>query len=319
VSKNKTLSLLLEDTYHPEHQENQTDKDQQNHQGTVQVDQYGPLSSPVTPTVPLAELLRHGDTPQRIRRVTNSDDFTLADRIWLCLNLAFSLLHLSSGDWGEIIWYSDDPNSDMGIYFLRDPGTQEICDKTNAYMTWRLHEECASQESEGLLCDPQLLDFAQLLIEILHWKKLQVPLYQGSEEFSDQLAGKPPKEQLRLRLLKYIKEGFLPSDFEFTSALKACLSPAGRNEAGDHSKPERIQTYIFQHIVQPLYRYFGQPELPEATIALQEQDRLISQCSFPSKTSLYDSSVGNDKPEDVRFAFLHRPLVPTDSRLLIFE
>lgn len=280
------------------------DKDWQNRQGAVQsLDQYTASNSSVTPTVSLAELLKHDNTSQEIRRVTNADTFSVKDRDRLCLNLALSLLHLSSGDWGKVVWYSGEPDSDTGIFFLRDPATREICDKTNAYMSWRLHEKSRLRDNQDLRCDSQLLDFAQLLIEIHDWKRLQVPLYKESEEISNQLFG---KERLRLRLLRYIGEEFRSSDFEFISALKACLNEAGREEARYRSKPERIQNYVFQYIVQPLHRYLGNPELPESTIVAAywpKRDEMRNASPSLTTTSLYDSSVGSDKPKDMRFAF----------------
>jgi len=102
--------------------------------------------------------------------VKNFDTFLPRVRDTLCLNLALSLLQLSNDEWERVKWRSDE---DTSIFFLRDPETQTIFDKTRPYLSWRLQSDQKSEDYENdLCCDPQLLDFAQLLVEIYGWEKL---------------------------------------------------------------------------------------------------------------------------------------------------
>ncbi|KAI8663494.1 hypothetical protein NCS57_00950600 [Fusarium keratoplasticum] len=289
------LSLLLKETrtQGPETENTSVVEGTQESLGPIQLDVSKEPSSSVTPIVSLASLMEQGESGYETRRLSNAETFLPKERDWLCLNLALSLLHMSSGDWRRVIWYSADPDTKTGIFFLRDPSTQKIVDKTRPYMSWRLQGESSVQKpTKGLHCDTQLLDFARLLIEIHNWKRLP-----------NSQCGKlqPSKEQLRLQLLQYIRDNFRPVDSEFTSALKACLNDAGRIEADAEDRPERIQAYVFENIVKPLHRYLGNPELPKSTLTAMpssDQAALDSSSQPENTTSIYDLSVNYDEPEE---------------------
>lgn len=310
VLEKKKLNLLLEQTRTRDSDPRLTSEleDTQQSLGLIQLGTSERPNSSATPTVSITSLMTH-ESGYEIRPVSKFE-FPRPDRDWLCLNLALSLLHMSSGDWRRATWYSDNPDTETGIFFLRDPSTQEIVDKTRPYLSWRLQNTrkkyCDQKPIKGLQCDPQLLDFARLLIEIHNWKKLPIMPEIESERVRTELHCKLSKEQLRLGLLRYIGKNFNPGpDFEFISALTACLSNAGRIEAAAEDKPERIQAYVYENIVKPLHRYLGSPELPKSALIAMPSSAPAPAPSNNSDNlekslSDYDLSISYLEPQDRR-------------------
>ncbi|RYP31605.1 hypothetical protein DL766_004319 [Monosporascus sp. MC13-8B] len=112
----------------------------------------------------------------------------------------------------------------------------------------------AGDDSDNeLRCEPQLLDFAQLLIEIHRWESL--PHNLESLRQTD-------KEKFRSSLSAFAKDYFRPCDKYFADAVNACLDSAGLDESRDHCNPGKFQAYIFQKIVLPLDAYHGHPDPP---------------------------------------------------------
>lgn len=256
--------------------------------GLIQLGVSEEYFSSATPIVSLASLIMQSKSSSKIRQVLNAKKFRSEEQDWLCLNLALSLLHISGRDWNRPIWYSDNPNEDIGIYFLRDPSTEEIFDKTRPYISWRVQEESGVQElAWKCRYDTQLLDFASLLIEIRMWERLDLKL------------GTAMEEERRSRLLKCIKDNLRPrADREFIMAIEACLSQAGHTEAAAKGKPERIQAYVFENIVKPLHRYLGNPELPTSTMMTMpssDNDTLDDSNLSENDRPIYDV-VENKKP-----------------------
>lgn len=222
----------------------------------VQLDGFFPLKSPAAPTKSLWELLKQGDAGRYPSEDENSEFFSPEDKEMICLNLALSLLHLSTTHWRRPSWCSD-RNTGEGIFFLRDPATQKIVDKTHPYLSCQLHDRPKSRDDDNLVCDPQLLDFAKLIMEIRMWKRLPLSCREG----------KLSKEQLRLDLLKLINDRrhFRDKDDMFKRAVKACLDTAGKEAAQDETSKDRLHNYIFDKIVRPLDHYAEFPEFSTST------------------------------------------------------
>ncbi|KAF8855673.1 hypothetical protein BDZ45DRAFT_727983 [Acephala macrosclerotiorum] len=260
--RNENLSILLEETSNQQPEAGaleprkaecllpQTIK--------VQLDDCFPLKSPAAPTKSLWELLKQGDAGRDRNEDENSEFFSPEDKEMICLNLALSLLHLSTTHWRSPSWCSD-RNTGEGIFFLRDPATQKIVDKTHPYLSYQLHDRPKSKDDDSITCDPQLLDFAKLIMEIRMWKRL--PL--------SNKGGKLSKEQLRLYLLTLINDRghFRQKDDMFKRAVKACLDTAGKEAAQDETSKDRLHNYIFDKIVRPLDNYAEFPEFTMSTSA----------------------------------------------------
>jgi hypothetical protein len=217
----------------------------------VQLDDCFTLKSPAAPTKGLWELLN--------REGENTESFGIKDRDKICLNLALSLLHLSTREWSLPSWSPGRDNSE-GIFFLRDPTTRKIVDKTHPYLSYRLQERPKSKDDDSTLCDPQLLDFAKLIMEIHLWKK-KLPLSNTS--------GKLCKEQLRrdLLALAHNEEYFrLEQEIMFTKAVEACLDIAGKEAAQDETNKDRLHHYIFNKIVRRLDGYANFPTFTSSAV-----------------------------------------------------
>ncbi|KAK4065581.1 hypothetical protein Trihar35433_7701 [Trichoderma harzianum] len=235
----KKMNVLLKDTRNQNHDTQNTSAMESTRENLcpIQINVSEELSSLAMPIVSLASLMKQNASSQHIRRVRNADEFSAGERDRLCLNLALSLWRMSGRNWNRATWYSDDPHTETGIFFLRDPRTQEIVDKTRPYMSWLLQEESEVQKPvKDFVYDTQLLSFAKLLIEVHTWKKLH--LKPGSEK------------ELRSQLEEYIENNFRPvNDAKFISALNACLGHAGCIDATAEDNPERIQMYIGENIL----------------------------------------------------------------------
>ncbi|PTB51390.1 hypothetical protein M431DRAFT_19399 [Trichoderma harzianum CBS 226.95] len=264
----KKMNVLLKETRNQNHDTQNTSAMESTRENLcpIQLNVSEELSSLATPIVSLASLMKQDASSHHIRRVRNAEKFSTGERDRLCLNLALSLWHMSGRNWNRATWYSDDPHTETGIFFLRDPRTQEIVDKTRPYMSWLLQEESEVQKPvKGLVYDTQLLSFAKLLIEVHTWKKLH--LKPGSEK------------ELRSQLEEYIENNFRPvHDSNFISALKACLGYAGSIDATAEDNPQRIQMYICENIVRPLHEYIGTPE--SAKSALTAKSTLTAMPSY---------------------------------------
>jgi hypothetical protein len=256
----------------------------------IQLDVSEESESSITPIVSLTSLLKQDIYPNKIRRVSNPEAFSPTERDKLCLNLALSLLHMTGHNWDRAEWYSEELNEKEGIFFLRDPSTQNVVDITKPYLSWRLQKESGIQESieepgfqehaEEFRCDTQLLSFASLLVEIHGWKRLNLKPKSAPEDcYSD--------------ILKYIDLKCRRADSPFISALKGCLNPHGYTEAAARDDPSRIQNYCFEYIVKPLHTYLGNPALSDTTstvIASSDQAAPAGSNQSENAISSYDSS-----------------------------
>ncbi|KIX05940.1 uncharacterized protein Z518_03914 [Rhinocladiella mackenziei CBS 650.93] len=286
--RNENLSILLEEapirqreygTQEPQKVDylvSQTTK--------IQLEGCSPLSSAAAPTKSLWELLKQGEAGCDSSENENSETFFPEDREMICLNLALSLLPLSTTHWRRASWTSDG-NTGEGIFFLRDPATQKIVDKTHPYLSYRLHDRPKSEDDDSLICDPQLLDFAKLIMEIRMWKRL--PL--------SHKAGKLSKEQLRLYLLNLINDRrrFRDKDGMFKRAVKACLDAAGKEATRDEANKDRARNYVFDKIVRPLDSYAEFPEFSTSEPTDSPTDN-----SEGTQDPLFDWKAEYNTPED---------------------
>ncbi|KGO53349.1 Peptidase S8/S53, subtilisin/kexin/sedolisin [Penicillium expansum] len=280
---NKDLSILLQETLEKSSGDDPQEQFRVEYPGSqtakIQLDGPYPLKSAAAPTKSLSELLNcvsnHSKSSARI------DTF---DRDMMCLNLALSLLHLSTTGWRRASWRTD-CNTGDGIFFLRDPATQTIVDITKPYLSYALNDEVESEDDDGLSCDPQLLDFAKLILEI-HRQEI-IPLRNEGSKLS--------KRKLLEDILKLINDvrKFRGGDQMFKLAVKACLDAAGKEAAQDKSDKYRLQRYIFYKIVRPLDKYAAFPEFSTSVL----EDSSV-QNSEESQESPFDWETGHDTTED---------------------
>ncbi|KGO52975.1 Peptidase S8/S53, subtilisin/kexin/sedolisin [Penicillium expansum] len=280
---NKDLSILLQETLEKSSGDDPQEQFRVEYPGSqtakIQLDGPYPLKSAAAPTKSLSELLNcvsnHSKSSARI------DTF---DRDMMCLNLALSLLHLSTTGWRRASWRTD-CNTGDGIFFLRDPATQTIVDITKPYLSYALNDEVESEDDDGLSCDPQLLDFAKLILEI-HRQEI-IPLRNEGSKLS--------KRKLLEDILKLINDvrKFRGGDQMFKLAVKACLDAAGKEAAQDKSDKYRLQRYIFYKIVRPLDKYAAFPEFSTSVL----EDSSV-QNSEESQESPFDWETGHDTAED---------------------
>lgn len=289
----KKLSLFLREP--GEQQDLETWKNTHESLRAIQLGVCDETNSPATPIVSLGNLMNPDESQYHTRRVSNTERFSTEDRNWLCLNLALSLLHMPGHLWTYTIWDPARPDAEDGIFFLRDPRTQKIIDKTRPYMSWQLYKEPKFRTSavdfniQLQTFKIKLLGFARLLMEIHAWKKFHALPGCISSKF-------------RHRLLSHLDGNFnSKGDLEFISAMRACLNHAGCIEAAVGNKPERFQSYIFENIVKPLHRYLGNPELPRSIpTAMPSYDQAVLDGSNQLKydKSLYDSFTYNGEHEE---------------------
>ncbi|KAK5654613.1 hypothetical protein OQA88_7243 [Cercophora sp. LCS_1] len=225
----------------------------------VKLDACHPVTSPAIPTSSLFELLRTGGS---YRGKQPSVRFRRPERERMCLNLALSLLHLSTSPWKRAYWGSYDKAAE-GIFFLRDPATGSIIDRTHPYLSYRLHKSPPPQHDRRLLCDPRLLDFAKLIMEIQMWETIPIPPAQKRDPDA--------KGQLRRHLLDMINEPerFSGKDAMFKRAVEACLSAEGKEAASDEEDNDRLRNFLFAKIVRPLDHYALFPKFSAPTRAAQ--------------------------------------------------
>ncbi|RDW85691.1 hypothetical protein BP5796_04016 [Coleophoma crateriformis] len=276
---NKNLNLLLEGapkSVDPKSQD--AHRTQEMPKGGFQVDHCEIRRSSASPIVSLWELLGQSNH----MHVTDgaSSSITVKERDTLCLNLALSLLQLSGDEWNRVNWCSDEYTS---IYFLFDPDTRTVLDKANPYLSWRLGKgEELDHEDPTLLCDPQLLDFAQVLVEIHEWKRLPANLESKRIE---------SLEEFRLALLQHVHDNIRQP--QFILALEACVDIAGRRSRNG-SVPGEIQNYIWQRILRRLDANALYPELSKPGSELAP---LISS-DAGDVDEVYDENISYDEPED---------------------
>lgn len=218
----------------------------------IQLNDPHPRKSKTAPTKGLWDLLSCVSEHDEGFETWNTND-----RDVLCLNLALSLLYLSTTCWGRASWRSNRKAGD-GIFFLRDPATRMVVDKTQPYLSYALNEGIQPEDDDDLICDPHLLEFAKLILEIRMWPK--VPF---KHEY-----GRLPKRKLLEFVLDTIddKLQFPARDRMFQLAVKACLDAAGREAAQDKTD-NRLQNYIFEKIVRPLEQYADFPDLSTSALA----------------------------------------------------
>lgn len=284
--KRKNLDLLLEEQQWEVKATQQTT-------GAVQLGRCVSPKSPATPKVSLWELLR----PERSgdgggKRAEFYPLYNVKDR--LCLSLALSLLQLSSDEWRAVRWRSD---KDTSIFFLRDPATQGILEPTFPYLSWRIHYVPEDEEGyESLLCDAQLLDFGQLLVEIMTWSRLPADV-ESSRARS--------KEEFRKKLLIHVNKIFSHREVNLTNAIRACLNISGRRDFRDASNPRALQEYIFQKIVLQLEANCNYPEQLKSESGSHDEKGAASEdeTAVPIPVSLYDNRVDYNEPHDKRYGF----------------
>ncbi|KAL5089320.1 hypothetical protein Trisim1_005882 [Trichoderma cf. simile WF8] len=285
----KKLNVLLKETRNQKYNTSNTSASENTQEKlcTIQLNVSEELSSLATPIISLASLVRQDVSSGRIRRVRNAEEFSPDERNLLCLNLAWSLFNMSGRNWNRATWYSDDPDTEIGIFFLRDSRTQEIVDKTRPYMSWRLQEESEVQRpAKSLVYNTQLLSFAKLLIEVHTWKRLDLNHKPDSEE--------EPRSYLR----KYIDGNFRRHvDSQFISALEACLRHVEFIDTTAEDKLELIQLYVYENIVTPLQKYLGiASTLTE--ISPYDQAALDGSNQSTHNTPIYDPGTDNGKQEE---------------------
>ena len=197
----------------------------------------------------------------------------------VCLNLALSLLNFPTTIWRQVYWGSS-RNSDDGVFFLRNPASGNIVNRISPYLSCQLRDTPLSKDDETLPCDPQLLDFAKLIMEIHMWQRLP---------------SKPGKE-LYGHLDKLINDTriFRPRDSQFRSAVLACLSGDGKDAARDETDKDRLRNYIFDRIVRPLEDYADFPDFLEPPS--EEVDHEHSRAR--PEVSVFDWSQGYEITED---------------------
>lgn len=267
----------------------------------IQLDASAKSNSSITPVVSLASLIEQDQPGRGPCRILNANDFTIQDKDKLCFNLALSLVHMASGDWGRVVWYPDNPDTELGIFFLWNPSTRRIPDITRPYMSLRLQERSSIDDSaQRPNCDTQLLDFARLLIEIHGWKRLPNLLSRQLHEMQSE-DSELANDRLRWELTAYIQKNFRQrSEADFIAALMACLTRYKHIAADAKEDPKTIQAYIFENIVKPLHRYFDKPELPSQTLPARLLHQVVSDSPVPPEDSvpIYDVYLGSNEPED---------------------
>jgi len=249
----------------------------------VQVDGCCSVTSSKAPTKSLWELIRSGDPANRVggRR----ERFLPDEREMLCLNLALSLLQLSTKPWNRALWTSDGHVIE-GVFFLRDPATESVVDKTQPYLSYRLYSPPAPAQDESLVCDARLLDFGKLIMEIHMWETLPLPNEPRPRS----------REELRLHLLRIIHDQrrFKKKHAMFKRAVLACLSAAGREAARDETNKDRFYNYIFEQIVRPLDHYAEFPQFLGPPTAETVAEITVKR---PQK-SMFDWKQGHTLAED---------------------
>lgn len=247
-----------------------------------------------SPTISLWDLLKPGGRSNKRRSVRNSDTFLPRVRDALCLNLALSLLQLCNDEWRCVRWCS---GQETNIFFLEDPGNHTVLDKTRPYLSWRLQKDRKMEDDPDLPCDPQLLDFAQLLVEIHRWEKLPSEIESRRSE---------SKHAFHSALFGFTKAYFREHDSDFIKAVTACLSLAGKSSR-NHSDPTAFQDYIYEEIVAHLERY--KKKSPEPLEIFSEIPSKMHPTNLEpaevksNSMSLYDS-LDFHKPQDKKFVSL---------------
>lgn len=233
-----------------------------------------------TPTVSLKELLDQGYFSDNFS--TESDNYFLTlDKATLSFKLSLSLLQLSDSGWRQVKW------SRETIFFLRDPSSGRLLDKSKSYLSWQLTADPAREDPNGgdkTQVDLHLLGFAQLLMEITIGKCLP-----------DEDVTSP--SVLRFQLAKYNKKLLVSWQKNLRTAIAACIGRPAREAAAD---ADQLQHFIFRKIVLNLENYMvgcSEP-LPESPVSVI-QDPFQSEDPPPADATLsvYDGSA-RSQPEN---------------------
>jgi hypothetical protein len=214
---------------------------------SLESDESGYGATEAAPDVSLGYLLDRGYLKTHFKSRFRSDlnYFLPSDRARLYLNLALSLLQLSHGDWRQVEWNAE------SIFFLKDPSSGNLSNKRQPYLTWALEAKPEATDpgdpdtqktamTNKPTCDPHLLHFARLIMEIHAGEKIDSVAKGRSLQM--ELQGQIEDEDLYLS----------PQDDAFVGAVSACLGNEGREAAEDSSDPERMRVFIFSNIVQNL-------------------------------------------------------------------
>lgn len=260
-----------------------------------------PSTSAAIPKTSLWELLRPGDFSYPRAVSKKRPRFSYKERDIVCLHLALALLHLSRAPWKGAYWGSDH-RTEEGIFFLRDPATDQIVDRTHPYLSYRLHHRTPSQPQQHnkiLPCDGRLLKFAKLITEIQLWERLP------SSEILE-----PPAKLSEAALRNYLLDILGTDDWvregreNLRKAITACLSPEGKDAARDDTNTERLPSFIFRNIVQPLDQYAGFPDFPSPCTAQRADGTKKEE---PNPYSIFDWKTENRRTisADQRFVTPH--------------
>lgn len=113
-------------------------------------------------------------------------------------------------------------------------------EKSKPYLSWIVRSTPPAEDAVTAMgepsCDPHLLHFGRLLMEIGSFERIQAPA-RGLE--------------LQNALLKIIEDGrvYLPQDSMFVEAVKACLSTEGKMAAVGEGGSNEIRDFIYRKIV----------------------------------------------------------------------
>ncbi|KAI8713078.1 hypothetical protein NCS52_01251100 [Fusarium sp. LHS14.1] len=234
-----------------------------------------------TPTVSLVQLFNNGSLNHH--RFIPRDDpnyFLPRDRVNLCLKLALSLLQLLREEWRHIEW------SPENIFFLKDPILGVVKDKTRPYLSWTANTtssgERVATNTNDPTCDPHLLHFARLLIEIEAGKRIKTTA-RGLE--------------LQKKLQREIrKNSYSPQDSMFVAAVNSCLS--NKREGG----PDEFRDFIFRDIVVNLERFAASHDRPdELSRSSTSSEQSASSDGSRALVSRYDDKSSN-APVNVEFS-----------------
>lgn len=170
------------------------------------------------------------------------------------MNLAQSLYHFSTDD-STLAHWSRATEFDAALYFLQHGGTEKILSATEVYLTVPLNGERDADYGSDLGCDPQLLVFGKLLLEMYLWEAIEFP----------QCDKRASPEEFRLDLINRTESaGFRKSETLYNQAILACLNSKPSFGHGGNGRHGRRKEYIIEKIVQPLRDYgdLGKSEKP---------------------------------------------------------
>ncbi|KAH8599217.1 hypothetical protein B0O99DRAFT_591086 [Bisporella sp. PMI_857] len=254
-ARNETLNLILEDI----------------EGGGMQRGAGLQVTSPSRPEVPIGRLI-----DEKWSKATNKDNhcyFFPADRAELCLTLALSFLHLSHDEWRRVKWSIDT------IFFLSDPSTDAILEKGMPYLSWRIKTRKEQEVEDCLVCDPNLLDFAKLLMEIYLWERIPNPL-------------SGLRRELQSKIWRDVNNPKIVEPFmhHFRAAIEACIGAEGKEAAQNDTQ---LRVFVLQRIVRHLEAYAHMYRNPSSDLHNHNSQLILQPVDSGCDVDIvhYDSSV----------------------------